>query len=105
MVVHAEDHPNRCILETRISREDGFQKQQGMSSFSDNPGPYPKKNSPRLDARSSANINPKSETLIVWTEPQSGLDMALSFQEADGCAMIWYVTCTDSVPLPRSSHH
>lgn len=31
------------------------------------------------------------ETLIVWTEPQTMIDMALSFQEADGCAQIWFV--------------
>lgn len=30
------------------------------------------------------------DTLIVWTEP-SGTDMALSFQEAEGCASIWCV--------------
>lgn len=29
------------------------------------------------------------ETLIVWTE-QNGTDMALSFQEAEGCGVIWY---------------
>lgn len=29
------------------------------------------------------------ETLIVWTEPTNGVDMALSFQEAEGCTMIW----------------
>lgn len=29
-----------------------------------------------------------TETLIVWTEP-NGTDMALSFQEAEGCAAIW----------------
>ena len=28
------------------------------------------------------------ETLIVWTE-SNGTDMALSFQEAEGCAAIW----------------
>ncbi|KAF5024715.1 hypothetical protein F66182_3199 [Fusarium sp. NRRL 66182] len=28
-------------------------------------------------------------TLIVWQEPSNGVDMALSFQEAEGCAMIW----------------
>ncbi|EDN06368.1 conserved hypothetical protein [Histoplasma mississippiense (nom. inval.)] len=28
------------------------------------------------------------QTLIVWTEP-GGTDMALSFQEAEGCAVIW----------------
>lgn len=28
------------------------------------------------------------DTLIVWTE-QNGTDMALSFQEPEGCASIW----------------
>lgn len=31
-----------------------------------------------------------ADTLIVWTEP-NGIDMALSFQEAEGCGAIWYV--------------
>ncbi|GAP83561.1 putative suppressor of Mek1 [Rosellinia necatrix] len=31
----------------------------------------------------------QQETLIVWTEPTNGVDMALSFQEPEGCAMIW----------------
>ncbi|EAW12839.1 SMEK family protein [Aspergillus clavatus NRRL 1] len=54
--VQSEDEPSRVLLETRISKDDGYQKQQ--------------------------------ETLIVWTEP-NGTDMALSFQEAEGCAAIW----------------
>ncbi|KAK2734640.1 Platinum sensitivity protein [Onygenales sp. PD_40] len=54
--VESEDEPDRMLLETSISRDDGYQKQQ--------------------------------ETLIVWTE-QNGIDMALSFQEAEGCAAIW----------------
>lgn len=29
-----------------------------------------------------------ADTLIVWTEP-NGTDMALSFQEAEGCLVIW----------------
>ena len=33
----------------------------------------------------------QQDTLIVWTE-QNGTDMALSFQEPEGCASIWYVT-------------
>lgn len=44
------------LLETRIVKDDSYQKQQ--------------------------------DTLIVWTEP-NGTDMALSFQEAEGCAAIW----------------
>ncbi|KAJ6155720.1 hypothetical protein N7470_006286 [Penicillium chermesinum] len=54
--VQSEDEPNRVLLKTQISKDDGYQKQQ--------------------------------ETLIVWTE-RNGTDMALSFQEADGCAVIW----------------
>ncbi|QVM11933.1 Platinum sensitivity protein [Coccidioides posadasii str. Silveira] len=56
ILVESEDQPDRMLLETKISRDDGYQKQQ--------------------------------ETLIVWTEP-NGTDMALSFQEAEGCAVIW----------------
>ncbi|KAE8148582.1 protein putative to be [Aspergillus avenaceus] len=55
--VESEDEPERVLLETKISKDDGYQKQQ--------------------------------ETLIVWTEP-NGTDMALSFQEAEGCAVIWH---------------
>jgi protein phosphatase 4 regulatory subunit 3 len=33
-------------------------------------------------------LNSVADTLIVWTET-NGTDMALSFQEADGCAVIW----------------
>ena len=54
--VEAEDQPGRLLLETKISKDDGYQKQQ--------------------------------DTLIVWTE-SNGTDMALSFQEAEGCAAIW----------------
>ncbi|KAH0565012.1 hypothetical protein GP486_001597 [Trichoglossum hirsutum] len=54
--VESEDQPDRVLLETKIAKDDGYQKQQ--------------------------------DTLIVWTEP-TGTDMALSFQEADGCAAIW----------------
>lgn len=38
------------------------------------------------------------DTLIVWTEPTTGLDMALSFQEAEGCLMIWYVVVVSPSP-------
>ncbi|CAB5395087.1 unnamed protein product [Rhizophagus irregularis] len=30
----------------------------------------------------------QQDTLIVWTEP-NGSDLALSFQEAEGCTEIW----------------
>jgi PP4R3-like protein len=35
-------------------------------------------------------VGGSTETLIVWTEV-GGPEMALSFQEAEGCAAIWYV--------------
>ncbi|KAF3909160.1 hypothetical protein ABW21_db0208795 [Orbilia brochopaga] len=54
--VKSEEEEDRLLLETRIVKDDGYQKQQ--------------------------------ETLIVWTEP-NGTDMALSFQEPEGCAAIW----------------
>ncbi|ORY10744.1 component of IIS longevity pathway SMK-1-domain-containing protein [Clohesyomyces aquaticus] len=56
ILVASEDDPTRQLLETKISKDDGYQKQQ--------------------------------DTLIVWTE-QNGTDMALSFQEPEGCAGIW----------------
>lgn len=31
----------------------------------------------------------QQETLIVWTEASNNVDMALSFQEAEGCTLIW----------------
>ncbi|PNS17452.1 hypothetical protein CAC42_7135 [Sphaceloma murrayae] len=54
--VQSEDDHTRTLLETRIAKDDGYQKQQ--------------------------------DTLIVWTEP-TGVDMALSFQEPEGCSAIW----------------
>ncbi|MCJ1248095.1 Platinum sensitivity protein [Trapelia coarctata] len=63
--VECEDQPDRLLLETKISKDDGYQKQQ--------------------------------DTLIVWTE-SNGTDMALSFQEADGCAAIWQVAQRSEKP-------
>ncbi|CZT04636.1 related to pleiotropic drug resistance control protein PDR6 [Rhynchosporium graminicola] len=57
VLVQSEDEPDKVLLETRICKEDSFQKQQ--------------------------------DTLIVWTETTTSVDMALSFQEGDGCAAIW----------------
>ncbi|UKZ74256.1 hypothetical protein TrVFT333_001918 [Trichoderma virens FT-333] len=68
VIVESEDQPERLLLETTIQKQDGFQKQQGKLATA----PYF-----------------PFQTLIVWQEPGSGVDMALSFQEAEGCAMIW----------------
>lgn len=45
-----------------------------------------------------------TETLIVWQEPGSGVDMALSFQEAEGCAMIWFVPLNSRFPTSNFQH-
>ncbi len=76
-MVESEDQPERLLLETRICREDGFQKQQGTLRH--------------RRAEHDPWLTRSADTLIVWTEPSNGIDMALSFQEAEGCAMIWYV--------------
>ncbi|KPM44351.1 Uncharacterized protein AK830_g2205 [Neonectria ditissima] len=75
VIVESEDQPERLLLETKIQKEDGFQKQQGMSQAPCSPW--------------MSNLTLSAETLIVWQEPGSGVDMALSFQEPEGCAMIW----------------
>lgn len=36
------------------------------------------------------------DTLIVWTDPE-GVDMALSFQEADGCGIVWLAAAAASL--------
>lgn len=74
-MVQSEDQPGRILLDTKIVKADGFQKQQGI-----------------LDQRmvTTFHTNGSSpETLIVWTEPDNEMDMALSFQEAEGCAAVW----------------
>lgn len=70
--MESEDQPDRILLETKIQKEDQYQKQQGES------GPW--------DTLTTVDL--VIETLIVWTT-SNGTDMALSFQEADGCASIW----------------
>lgn len=35
----------------------------------------------------------RADTLIVWTEPTTQLDIALSFQDAEGCEDIWQFIC------------
>jgi protein phosphatase-4 regulatory subunit 3 len=66
------------LLETKISKDGGYQKQQGSRFIIQTPAvlPHP------------LTLLFVIDTLIVWTEPNQ-TDMALSFQEAEGCAVIW----------------
>ncbi|KAJ2959258.1 hypothetical protein NQZ79_g5223 [Umbelopsis isabellina] len=54
------------LLQSRIEKNRLYQKQQDILS-----------------------VYLRLETLIVWTE-DNDVDLALSFQEADGCAALWY---------------
>ena len=77
LVVESEESPSQYLLNTSITKSGGYQKQQGA------------RGEKSYDAR-SGRANGAADTLIVWTE-ENGVDMALSFQEADGCASIWSV--------------
>jgi protein phosphatase-4 regulatory subunit 3 len=60
IVVQSEAADTGVILESKISAEDIYQRQQ--------------------------------DTLIVWNEPsddEDGIDLAISFQEPQGCTEIW----------------
>ncbi|KAF2763504.1 DUF625-domain-containing protein [Pseudovirgaria hyperparasitica] len=74
--VQSEDEPTRVLLETKITKDDGYQKQQGKNTYS-----------ARI-TKTHPLTRFSADTLIVWTE-QNGTDMALSFQEAEGCGQIW----------------
>lgn len=46
------------------------------------------------------------DTIITWSDPEVGTDIALSFQESVGCSFIWYahqprVNCETSVDRQR----
>lgn len=51
----------------------------------------------RVGFQSASKFGPScswiADTLIVWTEPQTQLDIALSFQDPDGCEDIWSFVC------------
>lgn len=44
---------------------------------------------PRTVSDSSVSLLFADETIITWTDPDIGTDVALSFQEAQGCSAIW----------------
>jgi len=36
----------------------------------------------------------QGETIISWNDPQVGMDLALSFQEAENCQVVWEELCS-----------
>jgi protein phosphatase-4 regulatory subunit 3 len=78
LYAHSEDVPDRTLLEERIYGDYSYyQKQTGTNMQS------------MVNPRKKSVINNLADTLIVWME-RDGTDMALSFQEPEGCAAIWY---------------
>ena len=72
------------LLSTRVEKDDIYARQQGQSCIL--------KKHHRLPIGSGAGalvLILYVETLIVWTEPTTQLDIALSFQDSDGCEDIW----------------
>jgi len=49
--------------------------------------------------KKSDSYQKQQDTLIVWTDP-SGVDMALSFQEAEGCSVVWTMISDVQQRLP-----
>lgn len=76
LVARAEGNYDEIILSTAIRADDVYQRQQGASL---------KLLYTSLVAHSGLQ---SSDTLIVWTE-LDGVDYALSFQDAEGCAEVW----------------
>jgi protein phosphatase-4 regulatory subunit 3 len=64
------------LLSTKVEKEDIYARQQG-----------------ELPHSYRTNWSSSVDTLIVWTEPQTNLDIALSFQDPDGCEDIWSFVC------------
>ncbi|KAI1425436.1 component of IIS longevity pathway SMK-1-domain-containing protein [Xylaria sp. FL1777] len=68
------------------SSEDGHQRDAQVIVESED---HPERTLLKTRICKEDGFHKQQETLIVWTEPTNGVDMALSFQEAEGCAMIW----------------
>ena len=79
VVVKSEESDGHLLLESKLYAEDIYQLQQGKAItviLVDVEGTH--KNSFILQ-----------DTLIVWNDPVSSDDLALSFQEAVGCSEVW----------------
>jgi protein phosphatase-4 regulatory subunit 3 len=86
IIVETEDPPgekegeggflreDNLLLRTKVEKEEIYSRQQGIYILD-------------LCYRSADII--VTDTLIVWNEPISGLDIALSFQDVEGCEDIW----------------
>lgn len=104
IIVQSEASETGVILESKISAEDIYQRQQGTNIALNiilNLCKNILRNQRRFNAwRQTFQIALKIiaenilDTLIVWNEPsddEDGIDLAISFQEPQGCTEIWQV--------------
>lgn len=77
LVVRSEKEEGVSLLETKIYKNDIYQVQQGSCRIN-------------IETRLFLFCISTTDTLIVWTDPETDTDLALSFQEAAGCKEIWY---------------
>mmetsp|Transcript_8812 Transcript_8812/g.14470 ORF Transcript_8812/g.14470 Transcript_8812/m.14470 type:complete len:883 (+) Transcript_8812:92-2740(+) len=69
-----------------VTEQDGF----SLTVFGEADG------APLLKSKISVDLiyQRQGDTIISWTDPDSQVDMALSFQESAGCTEIWNVICS-----------
>lgn len=72
------------LLSAKVERDDIYARQQGTVLTSTQGS-----EAVHSELTSQSNL----DTLIVWTEPSTSLDIALSFQDADGCEDVWRFIC------------
>jgi protein phosphatase-4 regulatory subunit 3 len=78
-LVKSDVNESETILESRIAQTDIYQRQQGLRLFFFFCW---------LGCRVFSSWS-SLDTLIVWQEPETNRDIALSFQEPAGCVEVW----------------
>lgn len=85
LVVISEEDTHRTLLIHRISLEDIYQRQGGARL----PCARLCAEDLRLQQALILGAVCAEDTIITWSDPEIGTDIALSFQEAVGCNHIW----------------
>ena len=78
---------DEMLLTTKVEKDDIYARQQGMSH------PPMAAGGAGCWVGLAGPVLIDTDTLIVWTEPTTNLDIALSFQDGEGCEDIWQFIC------------
>ncbi|EOD38981.1 hypothetical protein EMIHUDRAFT_223819 [Emiliania huxleyi CCMP1516] len=87
VVVVSEDDGSQVLLQARVHMEDIYQRQQGAALSCRRRRTLPLCTD-RVPSACAA------ETIVSWNEPETGVDYALSFQDAEGCTDLWEQICS-----------